>query len=150
MKKNIHKQGILLLKITLQSVSRNTLLLTALKRSATCSTTHHTVQDLASTRILLALVAAACADPILLNYPYEGASTYVPETRAAVIPAAYQYNYPVYDSVYRSFPYQVAAKTYYPAAAPVVTPEGYLADTPEVAAAKAFHFTQHVKALARN
>ncbi|KAG8328221.1 hypothetical protein J6590_000878 [Homalodisca vitripennis] len=109
--------------------------------------------------ILLVLVAAACADPILLNYPYEGASTYVPETRAAVIPAAYQYNYPVYDSVYRSFPYQVAAKTYYPATAPVVlaadsptivTPEGYLADTPEVAAAKAFHFTQHVKALARN
>ncbi|KAG8328223.1 hypothetical protein J6590_000880 [Homalodisca vitripennis] len=100
--------------------------------------------------ILLTLAAAACADPVLFNYPYDGVSTYVPEARAAVIPVGYQYDYPAYH---------VAAKAYFPAAAPVVlaadpptfvTPEGYLADTPEVAAAKAFHFTQHAKALARN
>ncbi|KAG8328216.1 hypothetical protein J6590_000876 [Homalodisca vitripennis] len=95
--------------------------------------------------ILLALVAVACADPVLLNYPYVGAKTYVPPAIPEVAVAApLRVDYPAYSHVYRTLPYYVA-----PQAIPAITPEGYLVDTPEVAAAKAHHFTEHVKALAR-
>ncbi|KAG8328224.1 hypothetical protein J6590_000881 [Homalodisca vitripennis] len=73
--------------------------------------------------ILLALAAVVCADPILLNYPHAGASTYVPDVKAAVVPSPYLYDsyYPNYPYVYRSgYPYYTSA------AAPIVAADTYL------------------------
>ncbi|KAG8328232.1 hypothetical protein J6590_000889 [Homalodisca vitripennis] len=111
--------------------------------------------------ILLALAAAACADPVLLNYPYEGTNTYVPDQ------PYFRHYISDYPAVYRSvYPQYVASRAFFPAAAPVavaapaavaiaepapvVTPEGYLADTPEVATLKAHHFNVIAKTLARS
>lgn len=39
----------------------------------------------------------------------------------------------------------ISKRSIYSSATPIVTPNGYLADTPEVAAAKAAHFAEHIK-----
>lgn len=49
---------------------------------------------------------------------------------------------PVAYSVYH-YPYSLPG-------APVLLPNGYLADTPEVTAAKIAHFAEHARALIRN
>ncbi|KAG8328230.1 hypothetical protein J6590_000887 [Homalodisca vitripennis] len=74
-------------------------------------------------RILFALAAVVCADPVLFNYPYDGRSTYVPEAKAAVVPSTY-----LYDSYYNSYPYVYRSgyPYYTPAAAPIVAADTYL------------------------
>ncbi|KAG8328234.1 hypothetical protein J6590_000891 [Homalodisca vitripennis] len=64
--------------------------------------------------ILLALAAAACADPVLLNYPYEGTNTYVPDQ------PYYRHYISDYPAVYRSvYPQYDASRAIFPAAAPL-------------------------------
>lgn len=113
---------------------------------------------------------------------YSGMSHYSRPMRRAPYSYSYSYNYPTYPVVTPSgylqdTPEVAAAKVahfaeyaraaaaaagaplppnhpyYYPFSlpgAPYVTPQGYLADTPEVAAAKLAHFAEHARALLRN
>lgn len=64
-------------------------------------------------------------------YPYASPLSYYP------------YAYAGYPYAYSAYPHSYAAPT-------VVTADGYLADTPEVAAAKAAHFAEHAAARSRS
>lgn len=66
------------------------------------------------------------------------AAHFAEKAKASSAAAGVPLPYPYYPYAY-PYPYSVYG-------APVVTPAGYLADTPEVAAAKAAHFAEHAKA----
>ncbi|XP_054275264.1 cuticle protein 18.7-like [Macrosteles quadrilineatus] len=97
------------------------------------------------------LVAAVAATPAVpLDTPEVAAAKaahFAEYNKAAAAAGApgYAYPYAAYPYSY-GYPYSYAAYPYSTYAAPVVTPQGYLADTPEVAAAKAVHFAEHAKA----
>ncbi|XP_046668588.1 cuticle protein 2-like [Homalodisca vitripennis] len=102
-------------------------------------------------KCLIALALVACvahANPLVPADTPEVAAAkaahFAEYNRAAAAAGApgYAYPYAAYPYSY-GYPYAYPYSTY---AAPVVTPEGYLADTPEVAAAKAAHFAEHAKA----
>ncbi|XP_022203095.2 cuticle protein 16.5 [Nilaparvata lugens] len=96
---------------------------------------------------LCAVVACAVAGAVPV-YPYAAAGVY-PYTAGVYPYSAYPYSaYPYSAYSHGAYPYAApwAYKSY---ALPVVTPSGYLADTPEVAAAKVAHFAEHAAAHAR-
>lgn len=66
----------------------------------------------------------------------------VAKVKGAAVYAGYPYALPYYAG----YPYAAAYSTPY---VPVVKPDGYLADAPDVAAAKAAHLAEHAKAASR-
>lgn len=95
-------------------------------------------------QIILAVAVAAQAQSFFPQDTPEVAAAkaahYAEHAKAAALVGA-----PLQD-VYKSVVFTPFASTFAPA--PVVTPEGFLTDTPEVAAAKAAHFAEYARAAA--